>query len=104
MKQQKKQGRTIADLRATHDKSVVIPNRIKAAIAALAGSADEWIYEVDFMKLAKPPLGSQDIAKFRDQFADFWAEMPSTNGKSQVRRVWFATKKAADEWRESIGG
>lgn len=100
----KSKGKTIADLRALHDKSVVMPNRINAAIAALAATGDSWAYEADFMKLAKPPIGAQDISKWREQFTDFWAEMPSTNGKSQIRRVWFATKKAADEWKESTGG
>lgn len=100
----KAKGRTIADLRATHDKSVVIPNRISAAIAALVQSGDEWIYECDFMKIAKPPISSVDISRYRDQFSDFWAEMPTTSGKSSIRRVWFATKKAADQWREVSGG
>lgn len=99
-----KKGNTIADLRAVHDKSVVIPNRIKAALNQLHASGDAWIYESDFMRLCKPPVSGQDIARFRDQFQDFWAEMPSVNGKNQVRRVWFATKSAADEWKESIGG
>ncbi len=100
----KPKGKTIADLRAAHDKKVMIPNRIRAAIAAVTTSGDEWAYESDFMNLVKPAISSQDIAKFREQFLDFWAEMPATNGKSSIRRVWFATKKAADEWKESVGG
>lgn len=104
MTKPKPKGKTIADLQALHDKSVIIPNRIKSAIAALAASDDSWAYEIDFMKMAKPPIGAQDIAKFREQFADYWAEMPSVNGKSQVRRVWFATVAAKKEWEESVSG
>lgn len=104
MTKPKPKGKTIADLRAVHDRSVVVPNRIKSAIAVLAASDDSWAYEIDFLKLAKPPIGSQDIAKFRDQFADYWAEMPGINGKAQIRRVWFATTEAKKEWEESVNG
>lgn len=91
-------GKTLADLRAVHDKSVVIPNRIRAAITKMALDGPEnWLYEVDFMKLAN--VGVIDMRDFREAFKDFWAEMPATNGKSTARRVWFATKKAADAWK-----
>ena len=96
--------KTIADLRAIHDKSVVIPNRIRAALAALKASGDAWAYELDFIKLAKPPVGGQDIAKFREQFADYWAEMPSINVKSSTRRVWFTTPAGNKAWEEGFNG
>lgn len=95
--------RTLADLSAIHDKNVMIPNRIKQAIAALAVSGNDWTYEIDFIKDAKPPISATDISRFRGQFTDFWAETPATNGKSSARRVWFATKKLADKWKETIG-
>jgi hypothetical protein len=100
----KAKGKTIADLRAVHDKTVVVPNRIRAALAALAASSDAWAYEQDFIRLSKPPIACMDISRYRDQFTDFWADTPGTNGKSSVRRVWFASKKLADEWKETIGG
>jgi hypothetical protein len=99
-----KKGNRLNDLRAIHDRNVVIPNRIRAAIATLLASGDEWIYELDFLKLSKPPIGSVDISKFRDGFVDYWAEMPSVNGKATMRRVWFATTKACLDWKENIGG
>jgi hypothetical protein len=104
MTKPKPKGKTIADLQAAHDKNVIIPNRIRAALDALLSSDDAWAYEIDFMKLSKPPLGSQDISKYREQFAEYWAEMPSVNGKSQIRRVWFATTDAKKEWENSING
>ena len=66
--------RTLADLSAIHDKNVMIPNRIKQALAALAVSGNDWTYEADFIKDAKPPISATDISRFRGQFADFWAE------------------------------
>lgn len=94
-----KKGNTIADLRAVHDRSVVIPNRIRAALVTLAASGDAYAYESDFMALAKPSISGKDIAQYRDQFVEFWAEASGTNGKASARRVWFATKKLADEWK-----
>jgi hypothetical protein len=68
-------------------------------LAALAASGNSWMYEGDFLKFAKPPISTTDIASFRDQFQDYWAEVPALN-RSSVRRVWFATKKLADQWKE----
>ena len=93
----KKQGKTLADLRATHDKNVVIPNRIKEGLAKMAAAGSEWEYESDFIKLTG--TSTTDFAKFREQFIDFWAELPSANGRSSARRAWFATKKLADAWK-----
>jgi hypothetical protein len=99
-----KKGKTLGDLAALHDKKVLIPNRIRAALKILADSGDDWIYEADFLQLTKPGLSPPDVAKYRDQFADFWAEMPATNGKSTMRRVWFASVKLANNWKETAGG
>ncbi|MGO8847258.1 MAG: hypothetical protein ACLQFI_18370 [Methylocella sp.] len=96
--------KTLTDLRAIHDRSVVVPNRIRACIAALVASGNEWAYEGDFMSLVKPPISGTDISKYREQFTDFWADMPAMNGKSHVRRAWFATKKLADKWKEEVNG
>lgn len=91
--------KTLDDLRAAHDKDVIIPNLIRAAIQRLVDSGDAWAYEADFMKLVNPGISTTDISRFRDQFEAHWAAMPSTNGKSSMRRVWFASKKAAAEWK-----
>ena len=100
----KKTGKTIADLRAAHDRTVVVPNRIRQAIAALKESGDEWAYESDFIQLLKPSLSAVDVSRYREHFTDFWVELPSTNGKNSMRRAWFATKAAADKWKEEVGG
>ncbi len=96
--------KTLADLSAAHDKNVMIPNRIRQAIAIIGASGDDWIYEQDFLALTKPGISTTDIAKFRGQFTDFWSDMPAVNGKSSVRRVWFASKALAKKWKETTGG
>lgn len=99
-----KTKKTLADLAAIHDRTVVVPNRIRAAIEALKASGDEWAYEADFMLLVKPPISGMDISRYREQFTDFWAELPTTNGKGSIRRAWFPTKAAANKWKETVGG
>jgi hypothetical protein len=99
-----KPKKTLADLRAAHDKAVMIPNRIREALEILAKSGDDWVYEVDFLALTKPGISTIDASKFRNGFEDWWADMPATNGKSSVKRVWFASKKLCAQWKETIGG
>lgn len=91
--------KTLSALRAIHDKHIVVPSRIQTAIAVLAASGDEWIYEEEFRLLVNPPLNHNDIGKYRDQFKEFWAEMPMTHRKNTAKRVWFANKKIATEWK-----
>lgn len=86
----KKSAKTLADFRAAHDKNVIIPNKINAALAAMAAEGSEsWEYEVDFLRRAS--VSTTDLAAFRQQFERHIVE---TTGKS-VKRVWFATEKAA---------
>lgn len=94
--------RSLADLSAVHDRKVVVPNKIKAALTALAASGNDWIYESEFIKLTATPISNTDIAKYRDQFADFWDVTKPTDGKSQPRRVWFTSKALAAKWKASL--
>lgn len=94
----KKPGKTLDELRAVHDKKVIIPNRIRAAIAAIAVDGPEnWRYDEDLRKLAavSPP----DLRDYREEFAEFWVVMPATSGKKTARIVWFGSKKTAAAWR-----
>lgn len=96
----KKNGKTLDDLRAIHDRSVVVPNRIRAAIAKLAEEGwENWAYDSDFVKLLTPGIAPKDLSDYRDQFADFWAVMPATNGQRDAKKAWFATTDAADIWK-----
>lgn len=83
-------GKTLADFRAAHDKSVIIPTKIKKALEKMASIGwDAWDYEADFLRNAN--VAAQDCTPYRDKFADHIVE---TSGKNQ-KRVWFATAKAA---------
>lgn len=94
---------TLGDLRALHDRSVIVPNRIREALALLRKSGRAWMYETDFVGLVKPAIGNTDMSKYRAQFERFWTETPATNGKSSVRKVWFATEALRNQWLEEIG-
>lgn len=94
----KKPGKTLDELRSAHDKAVIIPDRIRTAIAAIAaGGAENWLYDEDMRKLAN--ISPPDMRDYREEFKDFWAVMPSTNGKKTARLVWFGSKKTAAAWR-----
>lgn len=92
-------GLDIEAFRLKFDKSLIIPGKIKAALAALAAAGPEtWEAEGDFVRRAGVSMG--DFAKYRDQFSDFWFEAREM-GKSPTR-VWAGTKKLADVLRETI--
>lgn len=93
MSTKKPATRTLADFRAAHDPDVMIPAKIRAALAALEKDGpEEWRYEAEFLSLAK--VGQAQMSAYRDQFAAHIVETPSTHGRS-AKRVWFATVKAA---------
>jgi hypothetical protein len=88
-----KVGRKLADFRATFDKAFIVPQKIKAALAALGKAA--WEYEVDFAKLAGVSLA--DLGRFRDQFADY---VVTVNRES--RRAWAGSTATARAMREML--
>lgn len=86
-------AKTLADFRAAHDKNVIIPNKIRAALEQLAKLGPEhYEYEADFLKLAG--VSQTDIGKYREKFVDFIVETSAIHGRTG-RRVWFGTVKAA---------
>lgn len=89
-------GKTLADFRAVHDKNFVIPQKITKALEELG---DSWEYELEFQKRAQ--LSVTDFAKFRDQFAEFWVDLP-TDRTSRGKRVWAGTKTMATKLREMV--
>jgi hypothetical protein len=94
--------KTLAELRARHDRNVVIPNRIREAIEILKKSGDHYAYEGDFMKLVKPAISTTDIGKFREQFTDYWVDLPIVPGTTSgnYKRAWFATPALKKEWED----
>lgn len=83
-------GKTLADFRAAHDKSVIVPSKLKKALERMATAGwDTWDYEADFLRNAG--VASQDCTPYRSQFEGHLVETAGKNPK----RVWFATEKAA---------
>lgn len=83
-------GKTLADFRAAHDKSVIVPTKLKKALEKMAAiSWDTWDYEGDFLRNAG--IAPQDCTPYRGQFEEHIVETAGKNPK----RVWFATPKAA---------
>jgi len=93
----KTKAKTVADWRAVHDKDVVVPQKIQAALEAMLKEGPEnWEYSVDFIKLAG--ISTTDLAKYREQFIKHIVTTPSIHGKSP-RDVWFANPKVAAKIR-----
>jgi hypothetical protein len=86
-------GKTLADFRSAHDKSYVVPHRIREALAKLG---DSWEYDAGMLKLAQ--LSTTDLAAYRDQFRD---HIVMTNGRNP-KRVWCGTVKLAEQLREMV--
>ena len=91
-------ARTLAEFRSVHDRNVVIPSKINAALEALLKIGPEhYEYESEFMKLAG--ISQADIGLFRDQFADHIVEAKVPGKGSNARRAWFGDKKVAAKLR-----
>ena len=94
-RKQASKGKDLAAFRELHDKSLIIPKKIRVGLAAL-GSA--WEYEGDFIQRCQ--VSQPEFAKYRDQFADFFVEVRAS-GK-QAKRAWAGTKKYADRLRATV--
>jgi len=89
-------AKTLADFRASHDKSIIIPNKIKAALAAmLKEGAEQYDYEVDFMRRAG--ISSTDMGQFRQMFEQ--DHVVNVGTERAPKRVWFADPKVARKAR-----
>lgn len=89
----KPMGRSLDEFRANHDKSFIVPAKIKAALEKLGNG---WQSELEFAKLAG--LSMTDLGNYRSQFEAF--VVPITRDGS--RRVWAGTKAFANRMREMI--
>lgn len=90
-------AKTLADFKAAHDPNVIVPSKIRAALAAIEKEGPEnWLYELDFLKLAG--LSTTQLAMFRDQFAAHIVEATASHGKS-LKRVYFGNAKVAAKLR-----
>lgn len=90
-------GKTVADFRVAHDPSVIVPTKIRAALAAMLKEGPEhWEYEGDLIKRAGIAAGQ--ITAHREQFAEHIVATPAASGRSS-RNVWFADPKVAKKVR-----
>lgn len=86
-------GKTLSDFRAAHDKSFIVPLRIRAGLKALG---DGWEYEVQFMKLCG--LSQTDFSCYREEFETYCVETKGHNAK----RVWCGTPTLAEKLRAMV--
>jgi len=92
--------KTIADFRSAHDTNVIVPNKIRAALAAmLKEGAEQWEYELEFIKRAG--ISNTQMGMFREQFIDHIIEAGSGVGGRAAKRVWFADAKVAKKLRSA---
>lgn len=91
-------AKTIADFRNAHDKDVIIPRKIRAALEAmLKVGVENWEYESDFVKLAG--ISQTDVTRYRGEFLKHIVVAPSTHSRTSKRNVWFASVKIAAQLR-----
>lgn len=88
-------GKTLADFAAAHDKSVIVPRKIEAALAKLG--KDGWEYEADLMKLAG--VNAIDFSRFREEFIEFSVTFKDGG---RTRRAWAGTIASAAKLREMV--
>lgn len=93
--------RNLSTFRSNHDRNVIVPNKIKAALADMAAKEgpESYAYEsadpeggVPFVRRAG--ISQTDLSLFRELFADHIVDLPN-DSRSRGKRVWFATVKAA---------
>jgi hypothetical protein len=94
---QKTKGKGLEAFRAQHDKSFIVPARIKAGLVELG---DSWEYEVDFCRRCSISLS--DFAAYREPFLEFSVLTPRTGGRSHGKRVWCGSKAFAAKLREML--
>lgn len=93
MAQAKTKGKSLDDFRAAHDKSFIVPKKIRDGLAQLGES---WEYEVEFMR--RCGLSTTDLAAYRTSFQDHVVDIGGKNPK----RIWAGTKKFATQLREKL--
>lgn len=90
---------SLDEFRKRHDKSTIVPQKIKAGLAKLREKKG-WCYEKDFIALCE--LNANDFAAFRGQFVEEFA-VPVKNESRHETRAWAGSKAVADKLREMLG-
>jgi hypothetical protein len=87
--------KSLADFKTAHDKSYIVPTKIKAAIEKLG--TDGWEYEQEFAKLSG--VSSNDLAKYREMFSE---QIVLIKQDGRERRAWAGSKSLANKMREMV--
>jgi hypothetical protein len=86
--------KTIADLRAAHDKTIINPRKVETTFAAMLKDGKEaHEYESEFMKRAG--LANNEVGDVRKLFGKHVVVAVALNSKKAPRNVWFADAKVA---------
>ena len=89
----KNAGHTKDDFRDQHDKSYIVPKKIREGLEQLG---DAWEYEMEFMR--RCGLSTTDFSRYRDEFEDY---IVNTGGKNP-KRAWTGSVEFAAELREMV--
>lgn len=92
---QRQAGRTVAEFRAAHDKSFIVPTKLKAALTAIG---DGWVYEAELVKLAQISL--TELGMYRGQFEEHIVTLKGSEHGG--KRAWAGTKATAQKLRDMV--
>lgn len=87
-----KAGKSLSDFRAIHDKSFIIPVKIKEGLKLLGSG---WEYEAQFGKICGISLA--DLGNFRDQFSDYVVVV-----RRDGKRAWAGTPAVAQKMKDMV--
>lgn len=82
--------KSLEDFKRAHDKSFIVPSKIRAALKGLGPRG--WAYEVEFIRLCG--LSTTDLAAYRDQFEEHLVLV------DRIKRVWAGSPAFAAELRK----
>lgn len=93
--------RDLATFRAAHDRSVMVPKKLRDGLAALkkADGDEAWEYEMEFLRRAG--VSTNHVPAYREEFAAHIVEVTTSNRSS--KRAWFALPKFAEAARKALG-
>lgn len=86
-------GKSLEEFRSSHDKSFIVPKKIREGLDKLGES---WEYEQEFIKRCS--LSTTDFATYRSQFEAYIVDTKGRNNK----RVVAGSRAFASKLREKI--
>lgn len=90
-----KKGRSLDDFRGAHDKSFIVPNKIKAGLEELG---DSWEYEADFAKRCGVTIS--EMSQYRNGFEKNFLQL-RVNGKPG-KRCWAGTPSYLEKLKNMV--